>query len=248
MEKKELDGIKFLRSKTGLSIKQCYEALIKSKFILDDALKILYQINLVKQETINDSDNTVGSIWYEAAADNKSFAIVQCNCKTDFAAKSFLFQKFLIKISKAILFFKLKCLSEISLCSNEILKNIFFDDRFYLERQLNEPVIIKKVFFFETNEGILNYYKHIANSNNMLVSIVCIDKKDLIMAENLSIHIASLNVKENFIFEDFSKSDKINFFLDFPYLFDQKITLGEYLKKNNIKILSLFLFNSVIDM
>ena len=130
--------------------------------------------------------------------------------------------------------------------SNESIKELITVEYYLLKEQLKESVVLKNIFFFKTLTGFLGYYKHIINGVTKLIALACIDKNNIMVATDLAVHVAYMKY-EILLFDGISndKNIQIDLLLKQFYLFDQTITVKEFLLKNGIKLVNFFLFVAI---
>jgi len=80
--------VKELREKTGVGLMECKKALQESNADIDEAVKILREKGIAKAAKKADRSTNEGRIFIASADDNKSAAIIELTCETDFVASN----------------------------------------------------------------------------------------------------------------------------------------------------------------
>ena len=86
------EDVKRLREETGAGMMDCKKALDESKGNYDEAKEIVRQRGLAKAEKKADRETKEGYIASYVHANNKSAALVEVMCETDFVARNPEFQ------------------------------------------------------------------------------------------------------------------------------------------------------------
>jgi len=97
-----IDQIKSLRDKTGVSIMQCKKALEESGGDIEKALILLRKSGAARAEKRKDHDFGSGVVSSYVHAGGKVGSIVEVNCETDFVAKNEEFQAFAYEIAMQV--------------------------------------------------------------------------------------------------------------------------------------------------
>jgi len=103
-----------LRAKTDAPMMECKKALTQSNGDMEAAIKILREAGIAKGEKRAGRTAAEGLIGLSVSADNKTAAIVEFNCETDFVARNDEFQKVLAALVKATLNGKLADAAELA--------------------------------------------------------------------------------------------------------------------------------------
>jgi len=95
--------VKELRERTGSGMMECKKALVDADGNVEAAVEALRKTGLAKADKKASRVAAEGLIVIETGDDNKSAAIVEVNCETDFVAKKDDFQSFAAAIAKRVL-------------------------------------------------------------------------------------------------------------------------------------------------
>lgn len=92
-----------LRAMTGVSMMECKKALVETNGDVDAAVKILRERGVAVAAKRAEKEAKQGIIAAKASADEKTIAMVEVNCETDFVARNKDFVVFVDKIAQAAL-------------------------------------------------------------------------------------------------------------------------------------------------
>jgi elongation factor Ts len=95
--------VKELRERTASGMMECKKALVEAGGDMDAAAEALRKAGMAKADKKAGRIAAEGLIVVETSADEKSAAIVEVNCETDFVAKKEDFQEFAHAIAKRVL-------------------------------------------------------------------------------------------------------------------------------------------------
>ncbi|MBT8122148.1 MAG: translation elongation factor Ts, partial [Gammaproteobacteria bacterium] len=95
--------VKELRERTGSGMMECKKALTDANGDLDVAIEALRKAGMAKADKKASRIAAEGLVVIEMSDDNKTAAIVEVNCETDFVAKKDNFQAFASSIAKRVL-------------------------------------------------------------------------------------------------------------------------------------------------
>lgn len=98
-----LQDIKKLRERTGAGMADCKKALEEANGDMDAAIEILRTKGAATAAKRADKSADEGMIATAVAPDNKSAAIVEINCETDFVARNEEFSAFAENLAKLVL-------------------------------------------------------------------------------------------------------------------------------------------------
>ncbi len=94
--------VKELRQRTGSGMMECKKALVDADGNVESAVEALRKTGLAKADKKAGRIAAEGLVVIETATDNKTAAIVEVNCETDFVAKKDDFQAFSAAIAKRV--------------------------------------------------------------------------------------------------------------------------------------------------
>ena len=95
--------VKELRERTGSGMMECKRALVDANGDMELAIENMRKAGLAKADKKSGRIAAEGLIGVKTSADNKTVAMVEVNCETDFVAKSDEFKKFVDDIATALL-------------------------------------------------------------------------------------------------------------------------------------------------
>ncbi|WP_343190446.1 translation elongation factor Ts [Buchnera aphidicola (Mollitrichosiphum nigrofasciatum)] len=257
----DVNLIKKLRDITGLGVIECKNALITNNNDIELSVDYLRKSGNLKIEQKSSKSINQGSVF--ASVKNKMGGILELNCETDFVARNEIFKKFGEKIINFIL------LEENG--NIEFINKIFDQERKNLVLRFGENIIIKKTFFLKS-ENLISFYLHgfkiavlvdgIANSSCLIKKIAMhiaacspkyLNEKDipeyiLKREYNVQMEIAlntkkSLEISKKIVQGRMQKFINDNTLLGQEFIFEKNVNVGDFLKKNNISILSFVRFS-----
>ena len=95
--------VKELRERTGSGMMECKKALVEADGDMDAAAEALRKAGMAKADKKAGRIAAEGLVVVETSDDNKTAAIVEVNCETDFVAKKDDFQQFAHAIARRVL-------------------------------------------------------------------------------------------------------------------------------------------------
>ena len=95
--------VKELRERTGSGMMECKKALVDAAGDMDAAIEALRMTGLAKADKKASRIAAEGLVVVEMSDDDRTAAIVEVNCETDFVAKKEDFQDFAAAIAKRVL-------------------------------------------------------------------------------------------------------------------------------------------------
>src|SRR5438128_1246608 len=97
------DKVKELREKSGAGMMDCKKALAATGGDLEKAIDFLRKEGVVKAAKKAGRATSEGLIGSLSSMDQKSIALLEVNCETDFVARTDQFQEFIADIGNHIL-------------------------------------------------------------------------------------------------------------------------------------------------
>ncbi|CAL4320246.1 translation elongation factor Ts [Buchnera aphidicola] len=170
-----IDLIKKLRLKSGISIIECKNALIKSKGNIENAIMILKENEKIKA---NNKINNIAirGIILTHVINNHAY-LIEVNCETDFVEKHDDFVNF---VHDALVIAHDKNIKDIAL-----LKCVLEKKRLLLISKFNENIVIRR-FFVLFGDNISDYLHH----DRIGVILHASSKKNDLL-KKVSMHIAA---------------------------------------------------------
>ena len=179
-----------LRKTTGAGMMDCKKALEECEGDMDAAKTWLREKGLAAAGKRAGRDADQGAV--EVQVDGNVGVIVELNCETDFVAKGEPFQQALAKLTQLVIDEGADDLA------NKTIEGSTVDDFVKgLSGTLGEKMQLGRVHRFDTEDGLLDGYKHIQNERGtvgVLVEMAGVDKADAKareVAHDIALHIAS---------------------------------------------------------
>jgi elongation factor Ts len=174
------DMVKELRMRTGTGIMECKKALVESGGDLDKAIEALRKAGQAKAIKKGMRATAEGLVSIALADNNKSAAIVEVNCETDFVAREAGFKQFVLDVAASVL-------------KNKVLEEKFEETRLALISKLGENISVRRVDFQEVSNGVIGTYIHGSDDAARIASLVCIDTDDVSLATDLAMQVAAMD-------------------------------------------------------
>jgi elongation factor Ts len=95
--------VKELRERTGSGMMECKKALVEANGDMDAAAEALRKAGMAKADKKAGRVAAEGLVVIEISDDNKTAAMVEVNCETDFVAKKEDFQEFATAIARRVM-------------------------------------------------------------------------------------------------------------------------------------------------
>ncbi len=95
--------VKELRERTGSGMMECKKALVEANGDMDAAAEALRKAGMAKADKKAGRVAAEGLVVIETSDDNRTAAMVEVNCETDFVAKKEDFQEFATAIARRVL-------------------------------------------------------------------------------------------------------------------------------------------------
>jgi elongation factor Ts len=179
-----------LRKTTGAGMMDCKKALQECEGDMEAAKLWLREKGLAAAGKREGRDADEGAV--EVRVDGSVGVIVELNCETDFVAKGEPFQQALAKLTQLVMAEGTDDLG------NKTIEGSTVDDIVKgLSGTLGEKMELGRVYRFETQDGVLDGYKHIQNERGtvgVLVELAGVDPADAqarAVAHDIALHIAS---------------------------------------------------------
>ncbi len=246
--KNNIEIIKKLRKLTQISITKCCKILKKNNFNIEKSLIYIKKKKYTKKKHSKEGI-IIGNIKKNIAV------LLQTNCETDFVSKN----KYFLEFNQKIINYSFKK-KKITL---KKINKYFKIKKNYLSNKFNEYINIKKIYIYtgkhigiyihnnnkigviikiKTKNNNLNNKKinkiamHIAAMNPICIKPTDIPK-EIIKREKKKILIKNINIKKQILNKKLKKKIKNMSLKEQKFLFNNRITIKEYIKKNKINIL-----------
>jgi len=141
-----LEKIKEIRERSGVSLGACMQALDKVGGDVEKALVELQKQGLLRAAK-NKSDAKEGCIYSYTHSDSKLVAVVEVNCQTDFCARSEEFREFAEQCSLQVASMAPKYLSSGDVPDDvlESQRDIFKSQTYNLSNDINDHIVNGKM-------------------------------------------------------------------------------------------------------
>ena len=177
--------VKELRERTGAGMMECKKALTETDGDLDAAIEAMRKSGLAKADKKSGRTAAEGLVAIKTSDDNKTAAIVEVNCETDFVTKGDDFIGFVDEIAAAVLANKpadVAALSALSLSSGASIE----DTRKELIAKIGENMSVRRFEIIE-NADVIGSYKH-GDRIGVVVELVGGDEA---LGKDIAMHIAA---------------------------------------------------------
>ncbi|HYL51441.1 MAG TPA: translation elongation factor Ts [Acidimicrobiia bacterium] len=195
-----------LRKATGAGMMDCKRALEETDADFDRAKDWLREKSIAGAAKRAGRDADQGAI--EVLVEGPVGALVELNCETDFVAKGDVFRRVLTDLTKLVVE-----QGDTDIGTKTIDGQTVDDLVTGLSGSLGEKIELGRVYRFETDDGVLDGYKHIQNERGtvgVLVELGGVDAGDARargVAHDIALHIAS--AAPRFVSRDDVPSDEV---------------------------------------
>ncbi len=179
--------VKELRERTGSGMMECKKALTDADGDLDVAIEALRKAGMAKADKKASRIAAEGLVVIEMSDDNKTAAVVEVNCETDFVAKKDDFQAFASSIAKRVLADNPADIDALlAMPLNDGDATTIEDARKALIATIGENITVRRFMRIETS-GLLAAYAH----GVRIGVLVELDGGDANLGKDLAMHIAA---------------------------------------------------------
>lgn len=190
--------VKELRERTGSGMMECKKALTDANGDLDVAIEALRKSGMAKADKKASRIAAEGLVVIEMSDDNKTAAIVEVNCETDFVAKKDDFQAFASSIAKRVLADNPADIDALmAMPLNDGDATSIEDSRKALIATIGENITVRRFTRIETN-GLLAAYAH----GVRIGVLVELEGGDASLGKDLAMHIAAHDPRPVCVSED----------------------------------------------
>jgi len=197
--------VKELRERTGSGMMECKKALVDAGGDMDAAIETLRKTGLAKADKKAGRIAAEGLVVIEISDDQKTAAIVEVNCETDFVAKKEDFQEFASAIAKRVLAddpADIDALLAMPLRDGDATS--IEDARKALIATIGENISVRRFVRVESS-GELSSYRH----GVRIGVLVDLDGGDAMLGKDLAMHIAAHDPRPVCISEEQVPADMI---------------------------------------
>ena len=190
--------VKELRERTGSGMMECKKALTDANGDLDVAIEALRKSGMAKADKKASRIAAEGLVVIEMSDDNKTAAVVEVNCETDFVAKKDDFQAFASSIAKRVLTDNPADIDVLmAMPLNDGDATSIEDSRKALIATIGENITVRRFTRIESN-GLLAAYAH----GVRIGVLVELDGGDANLGKDLAMHIAAHDPRPVCVSED----------------------------------------------
>ncbi|MBT8121691.1 MAG: elongation factor Ts [Gammaproteobacteria bacterium] len=190
--------VKELRERTGSGMMECKKALTDANGDLDVAIEALRKSGMAKADKKASRIAAEGLVVIEMSDDNKTAAIVEVNCETDFVAKKDDFQAFASSIAKRVLADNPADIDALmAMPLNDGDATSIEDSRKALIATIGENITVRRFTRVETS-GLLAAYAH----GVRIGVLVELEGGDASLGKDLAMHIAAHDPRPVCVSED----------------------------------------------
>ena len=182
MEIKAID-VKKLREETNAGMMDCKKALLESEGDFEKAKLLLREKGQSKADKKSGRTTAQGLVKVEIDSDYLS--ILEVNCETDFAAKDYLFDEFVNKVSKLIISNSIETIDQLNNQAIDEFDTVE-DYRKFVVSKIGENITVRRFDRLPVN-GIAGSYIH----GNKIASVVVIENGDEQVAKDIAMHVAA---------------------------------------------------------
>jgi elongation factor Ts len=197
--------VKELRERTGSGMMECKKALVDADGDMNAAIDALRKTGLAKADKKASRIAAEGLVVIEMSADNKTAAIVEVNCETDFVAKKEDFQDFAAAIAKRVLADNpadLDALMAMPLKDGDATS--IEDARKAQIATIGENITVRRFTRVESDNAIASYRHGVR-----IGVLVELAGSDAVLGKDLAMHIAAHDPRPVCISEDEVPADMI---------------------------------------
>lgn len=174
--------VRDLRERTGVGMMECKKALVAANGEIDQAIESLRKAGQASAVKKGSRIAAEGVVTAATASDNKTVALAEINCETDFVAREERFKKFSVDIAKHAL----ENGSEDTTAAEAA--------RLELVAQLGENVAVRRIRIINAPQnGVVVSYLHGGDATAARIGVlVALDINDETLAKGIAMHIAAM--------------------------------------------------------
>lgn len=179
--------VKELRERTGAGMMECKKALVETDGDLEAAVEQMRKSGMAKADKKAGRTAAEGLVAIKVTPDNKTAAIVEVNCETDFVTKGEDFQNLVNNVADRVLADKpadLDALMAMPISDND--STSIEDTRKELIAKIGENMAVRRFEVIEA-QGTLSYYMH----GSRIGVVIDLEGGDEQLGKDLAMHIAA---------------------------------------------------------
>jgi len=179
--------VKELRERTGAGMMECKKALVETDGDIDAAIEHMRKAGMAKADKKAGRTAAEGLVAIKVSDDNKTAAVVEVNCETDFVAKGDDFQNLVNNVAARVLKDKpadLDALMAMPISDSD--STSIEDTRKALIAKLGENMNVRRFEVIEA-KGSLSTYMH----GTRIGVVIDLEGGDDTLGKDLAMHIAA---------------------------------------------------------
>lgn len=179
--------VKELRERTGAGMMECKKALVETDGDIDAAIEHMRKAGMAKADKKAGRTAAEGLVAIKVSDDNKTAAVVEVNCETDFVAKGDDFQNLVNNVAERVLKDKpadLDALMAMPITDSD--STSIEETRKALIAKLGENMNVRRFQVIEA-KGSLSTYMH----GTRIGVVVDLEGGDNTLGKDLAMHIAA---------------------------------------------------------
>lgn len=179
--------VKELRERTGAGMMECKKALVETDGDLEAAVEQMRKSGMAKADKKAGRTAAEGLVAIKVTPDNKTAAIVEVNCETDFVTKGEDFQNLVNNVADRVLAdtpADLDALMAMPISNND--STSIEDTRKELIAKIGENMAVRRFEVIEA-QGTLSYYMH----GSRIGVVIDLEGGDEQLGKDLAMHIAA---------------------------------------------------------
>jgi elongation factor Ts len=185
------ESVKQLRERTGAGMMECKKALVEANGDLDAAAELMRKQGLAKADKKATRVAAEGVVIVEKSADNRTAAMVEINCETDFVAREQDFRGFSQAVAARALAARPEGLEALGGIPIEASGGETIEERRRaLVAKIGENITVRRFTVLATQDH-LGAYVH----GTRIGALVAIKGGDAHLAHDLAMHVAATNPK-----------------------------------------------------
>lgn len=199
--------VKELRERTGAGMMECKKALVETDGDIDAAIEQMRKAGMAKADKKAGRTAAEGLVAIKTTSDNKTAAIVEVNCETDFVTKGEDFQNLVDNVANRVLSDKpadLDALMAMPISDSD--STSIEETRKALIAKIGENMAVRRFEVIEA-KGSLGHYMH----GTRIGVVVDLEGGDEQLGKDLAMHIAASRpvcVSEEYVPTDVIEKEK----------------------------------------
>lgn len=179
--------VKELRERTGAGMMECKKALVETDGDIDAAIEQMRKSGMAKADKKAGRTAAEGLVAIKTTADNKTAAIVEVNCETDFVTKGEDFQNLVNNVAERVLKDKpadLDALMAMPISDSD--STSIEETRKALIAKIGENMAVRRFEVIEA-QGELSHYMH----GSRIGVVIDLEGGDDQLGKDIAMHIAA---------------------------------------------------------